>query len=209
MSPTCQPCMHSPSHVKRRDEEAFGQAVSWLHGVTRPMGWRATQGCEGRRYITLQNITQAGMTGLWDFLRSVPAMPCSLNPGTPLMLWRPSCSPGLVCFGDEAVGWRRLQFHCQSRGWWSRSVVLSLPRLIPAPMREGGVEKGSSVCSYCPSLVHLQPSVGHGQTPMCFLRVSQHGQHAQPGAMRKEDSDRGSAAPWRALSVSLFPSCEA
>lgn len=143
-------------------------------------------------------------------------MPYLLKPGTSLMLGRPSCSPGLVCFGDEAVGWRRLHFRCQGRGWVavgrSNSVVLSLPRLIPALIREAGAEKGSPLpvpgpC--CPSLIHLQPSMGRGQTPMCFPGESRHGQPPVPGATRKEGRDGGSAAPWPALGISLFFSCEA
>lgn len=142
-------------------------------------------------------------------------MLCSLKLGTPLMLGRPSCSPGLVCFGDKAAGWRRFQFCCQGRGWVaagrSSSVLLSLPRLIPAPIREAGPEKGSSVSvpgPSCPSLVHLQPSAGSGRAPMCFLGGRQHVQPAWPGAARKESRAGGSAAPWLALGIPLFFSCE-
>lgn len=126
---------------------------SCLHGVTRSMGWCAAQGRGGRRCIMLQEVPWAGGTELWDAPRTISAVPHLLKPGTPLMLGRPSCSLGLVCFGDEAVGWRRLQFCCQGRGWVaagrSSSVVLSFPRLIPAPVREAGAEKGSSISIPC------------------------------------------------------------
>jgi len=57
---------------------------------------------------------------------------CWLKPGTPLVLGRPSCSPGLVCFGDEAVGWRRLQFRCQGRACVAAGRSSSLPELAQA-----------------------------------------------------------------------------
>lgn len=198
MSPNCHTWVHSPRHAgwlrKRRD----GDEAELFPALSAAMATHTVSAARERR--------------------SVSAVLCSLKPGTPLMLGRPTCSPGLMCFGDEAVGWRRLHFHCQGRGWMaagrSSSVDLSLPRLTPTHVREAGAEKGPSASvhgPHCPGLVHLQRRAGHGRAPMCYPRGSWHGQPARPGATREEDRDRdgGSAAPWLAPSISPFFSCEA
>ena len=172
------------------------------------MGWRAAQGCGGKEVHHAPGDPPGWRDRAVGFPQDRFCYATFVEARDPLMLGRCSCSPGLVCFGVEAVGWRRLQFRCQSRGW----VVLTLPRLIPAPIREAGAEKGSSVSvpgPRSPCLVHLQPSAGHGRALMSFLGGSRHGQPVRLGAAREESRDGGSTAPWVALSISLFFSCEA
>lgn len=132
------------------------------------------------------------------------------------MLGRPSCSPGLVCLGDESVGWRTLQFHSQSKGWMvgrrSNSVVLSFSRLILAPIRESGAEKGSSLSLVPADRIWSISSPVRGVAGHCSASLGEACMGRLPSwelQERRAGMEAEQHLPWLVLSVSLLSSCEA